>query len=98
MAETPVIEVQWSSRATDDALAIVEFIADDNPRAAEALVDLIEQGVGQLAIMPNRGRVGRVTGTRELVLTPNYIAVYRHEAGRVLVLRVLHSMQQWPRT
>jgi toxin ParE1/3/4 len=52
--------------------------------------------VDQLAPHPNLGRLGRVLGTRELVVarTP-YIVAYRIEEAAVVVLRVLHGAQQW---
>lgn len=42
------------------------------------------------------GRVGRMAGTRELVIanTP-YIAVYTTN-GVVVLLRLLHGAQKWP--
>lgn len=46
---------------------------------------------------PLSGRLGRVPGTRELVIhhTP-YIAVYAVDDSVVRVLRVIHGAQQWP--
>ena len=46
---------------------------------------------------PMSGRIGRVGGTRELVIqrTP-YIAAYRIHADRVRILRILHGSRLWP--
>jgi toxin ParE1/3/4 len=43
------------------------------------------------------GRPGRVTGTRELVIsgTP-FVVIYRLQEQSIEVLRLLHSAQQWP--
>jgi addiction module toxin, RelE/StbE family len=53
--------------------------------------------VQQLIRHPESGRIGRVDGTRELVIdrTP-YIAAYRIAGDTVRILRVLHGAQQWP--
>lgn len=45
---------------------------------------------------PNMGRQGRVSGTRELVVHPNYLLVYDVVGDRVRILRVLHAAMQWP--
>jgi len=41
-------------------------------------------------------RVGRVDGTREIVVRRNYIIIYAENPGTVTILRVLHAAQQWP--
>jgi len=42
--------------------------------------------------VPNRGRVGHKSGTRELVVTPMpYMIVYSVEAETVHLLRVIHA-------
>jgi toxin ParE1/3/4 len=46
---------------------------------------------------PNRGRLGRVEGTRELILAPlPFIAVYEVQQEQVILLRILHGAQRWP--
>ena len=77
-------------------MAIVDYISDDNPNAALALMEEIQSKVAQLAAHPKRCRPGRVEGTRELVVRPNYIVVYVETATAVTVLRVLHAAQMWP--
>jgi toxin ParE1/3/4 len=45
-----------------------------------------------LRMLPNRGRNGRIAGTRELIFAPlPYIAVYRVKDDRVEILRIYHS-------
>lgn len=77
-------------------MAIVDYIADDNPRAALALLNEIQDKAALLPAHPKRCRPGRVMGTRELVVRPNYIVVYAETETAVTVLRVLHTAQQWP--
>ena len=91
-----VPRLEWKAIAAEDLMAIVDYISDDNPVAARSLMDEIEHKVAQLALHPKRCRPGRVTGTRELVVRPNYIVVYAESAETVMVLRVLHAAQQWP--
>jgi len=43
------------------------------------------------------GRVGRMQGTRELVISgTTFIVVYRVKGRRIELLRLLHGSQQWP--
>lgn len=58
--------------------------------------DEIETQVSSLEEFPLHGRVGRLAGTRELVIarTP-YIVVYSSNGG-VILLRILHGAQNWP--
>jgi addiction module RelE/StbE family toxin len=77
-------------------MAIVDYISDDNPDAALALMEEIQGKVAQLPAHPKRCRPGRVEGTRELIIRPNYIVVYAENGAAVTVLRVLHAAQMWP--
>ena len=91
-----VPEIEWKAPAVADLMAIIEFVSDDNPDAAAALMDEIQGKIAQLPAHPRRCRPGRVDGTRELVVRPNYIVIYSEAAGNITVLRVLHAAQQWP--
>lgn len=88
--------LEWSELARCDLLSIVEYIADDNPDAAQRLKDDIEAKAAKLPQNPELYRPGRVPGTREMVTSANYIVVYRVGAEHVRILRVLHAAQQWP--
>ncbi len=80
-----------------DREAIFDWIEADSPRAAVRVDERIEAQVGRLRDTPEMGRVGRIAGTRELVLsrTP-YVAAYRVVGDTVHILRVLHAAQRWP--
>jgi len=77
-------------------MSIIDYISDDNPSAASALLEEIQDKVASLITHPQRGRPGRVDGTRELVVRPNYIVIYAEHAREVVVLRILHAAQLWP--
>lgn len=90
----PILE--WRPAAIADLSAIVDFIFDENPRAAQALKNEIDAKVERLPSRPRAYRVGRVEGTREMVVRPNYVVVYAETARAVTILRVLHAARQWP--
>lgn len=57
----------------------------------------LRAGLQHLGDHPRAGRVGRIEGTREWVLTGTpYIAVYEILADAIGVLNVLHGAMQWP--
>lgn len=90
----PVLE--WRETARADLLAIVDYISDDNPDAAQHLKDDIEAKASKLPEHPKLYRAGRVAGTREMVVRTNYIVIYVEDAHAVSILRVLHAARQWP--
>lgn len=91
-------DLEWRATAIADLLAIVDYISDDNPDAAQALKDEIEGKAAGLPENPKLYRMGRVPGTREMVVRPNYVVVYTETPELVSILRVLHAAQQWPDT
>lgn len=86
----------WRARAREDAQDIIGYISDRNPVAAERLGDLFEHVAERLADHPYVHRPGRIPGTREAIVHPNYILVYRVTADTVEVLTVIHSRRQYP--
>lgn len=88
----------WRPMALADRETIMDYIAQDNPAAAIELDDEFEAKAEQARQRPTLYKTGRVRGTREIVVRPNYVMVYRieNEGGTLAVLRVLHAAQQWP--
>jgi toxin ParE1/3/4 len=89
--------LEWKQHALDDRAAILEFIATENPGAAIALDDEIENQAEKVSQGLGASRLGRVKGTREIVVHPNYAIVYQNVGDDLMqVLRVLHAAMQWP--
>lgn len=82
--------------ALADRDAIMVYIAQDNPTAAIDLDLEFEAKAEYARLKPKLYKAGRVKGTREIVVRPNYVMVYRVTGDLVEVLRVLHAAQQWP--
>ncbi len=90
--------VEWSGPARRDLIAIAGYLAANNPEAALAVIDRIDDAIANLADHPRMGRPGRVASTRELVVPGlPYIVSYRLREHRVQILRVLHAARNWPR-
>lgn len=86
----------WTREAIRDRDEIYDYIEADNPVAALALDELFSEKAARLVDHPALGRPDRVAGTRELVVSGNYVVVYDLVGDRVRVLRVLHAARQWP--
>ena len=82
--------------ALADRDVIMVYIARDNPVAAIDLDLEFEAKAENARLRPKLYKAGRVKGTREIVVRPNYLLVYRVIGDVVEVLRVLHAAQQWP--
>lgn len=82
--------------ALADREAILEYIAQDNVMAAIELDEEFEARAEIARRRPALYKPGRMTDTREVVVRPNYVMVYRVLPDAVEVLRVLHATQQWP--
>ena len=89
-------DLRWSETARTDLLDIIGHISEDDPLAAQRLKDEVDAKLAKLLKHPRMYKVGRVAGTREMVVRANYIVVYALNAEAVLVLRVLHAARQWP--
>lgn len=96
MPHERIVRVEWRPRAEEDLLALVAYIAQDNPDAAQALFDEVREKAAQAIRHPTLYKAGRVRGTREIVVRPNYVVVYRIAGDVLNVVRVLHARQQWP--
>ena len=88
--------VRWRSNARDQFRSLMDYISDRDEAAADRLEADFSKRIDKLAEWPGIGRPGRVQGTREFVLHPNYIAVYAVRGDDVIILRVLHARQQYP--
>ena len=91
------MRVKWLRTALRNLEVEAEYIAQENPEAAARVVERVRDAVQKLADHPALGRSGRVSGTRELVVTGTpYIVPYRVRGNVVEVLRVQHAARKWP--
>jgi len=93
------MQIVWAEPALRDLAAARDYIARDNPPAADQQVVRVLAAVESLLQFPEVGRPGRREETRELVVsrTP-YIVPYRLRGQFIEILRVLHGRQRWPDT
>lgn len=91
------MKLRWTLPAVEQLREIFETIADDNPAAAVKMVKRIRLSIRQVTRMSYTGRMGRVGGTREVIVPgTSYIVAYRVLEDAIHVLAVLHGAQKWP--
>lgn len=91
-----MLTLLWSPKALDELDNLTDYIGERNPSAADRLTERIQGCAERLTHFPYMHRSGRVPGTREAVVHPNYVLVYRVTADAGEVLGVLHTRQQYP--
>jgi toxin ParE1/3/4 len=92
------MRIDWLPEAGQDLVEIRRFIAADHPNAAAQVAKRILDTVSYLRDHPEIGRVGRLPGTRELIIPGlPYIVPYRVKGAAIIILGVLHAAQEWPK-
>jgi toxin ParE1/3/4 len=89
--------LRWTKEAAKDLEHIADYLFEHAPDRAAELVRAVYNAPSALLTFPNRGRLGKKEGTRELVLSPlPYVVVYTVRGDVIYVARILHGAQQWP--
>ncbi|GHE19739.1 type II toxin-antitoxin system RelE/ParE family toxin [Halomonas urumqiensis] len=91
-----MLPVEWRPHALNSLENIAAYLNERNPYAAEVLLYAIEQTVEALPQHPYLYRHGRVLGTREAVVHPNYLLVYRIAVDHIAIIDVLHARREYP--
>jgi|1186.fasta_scaffold184649_3 toxin ParE1/3/4 len=92
------MNINWTDRALSDLDSIRRYYDDQgSPNGGRVVLLSIVSVAAAIGEMPQRGRPGRVAGTRELVVphTP-FIIAYRPTEPRPDILAVIHSARLWP--
>lgn len=93
------MQIKWLRKALQNLNNEAEYIAKDNPQAAQLVVQRIHQTVLLLKDNPSLGRPGRLPSTYELVIPKTrYIVPYRVRPRLqcIEILRVFHSSRKQP--
>ena len=72
-------------------MAHASYLEQFNAYAARDLAATLFAAGDSLSALPNRGRHGRIPGTRELLAAAPYVIVYTVEPDKVMILRVWHG-------
>lgn len=88
--------LNWEADAELQLLDLLEFVGERNASAAARLKGLIDDALRRACQFPEAGRPGRITGTRELIVHPNYVVVHQITETAIDVLRLLHTRPLYP--
>jgi toxin ParE1/3/4 len=89
--------IKWLRKALKSLEQAYDYIAQADEAAAINLVIKIHAATQQLAEFPMMGRLGRVDGTRELVISNSpYMVIYQVKGSTVEIMRVLHASKRYP--
>ena len=91
-----MLPVECKLAARLDLIEIIDYIAQENPQAAEKMKRLLDDTAERLGEMPYINRRGRVAGTREKIAHRNYIIVYRITSDKIEILNIVHSRKNYP--
>jgi toxin ParE1/3/4 len=90
------VRVCWTPEAEQDRSDIWDYIAADKPSAALRMDQLFSDAAATLADLSQRGRAGKIPGTRELIPHESYRLVYEVDGETVWILALIHTARQWP--
>lgn len=91
------MKIKLSRLSSQDLQATKDYISQDKPSAAQAVMQRVIEAIENIAAFPSIGRPGRVPHTKELVVsgTP-LIIVYQLRQDTLFIVRVIHAARKWP--
>ena len=98
-----MLEIVYTASARADLLEAWQFVAEENPQAADQMLDVIEKGIKLLAQQPSMGRPRPElrTGLRSWPTSTPYVLYYATTTDGLNIIRVLHhardiqSIERW---
>lgn len=91
------MKLRYTRQALADLAEARTYIAARNTEAAAAMALRIRDAIEGLRLFPDRGRQGRIGGTRELIIpTTPFVVAYRVSEGQVEILAIIHGARRWP--
>jgi toxin ParE1/3/4 len=85
------VTVEWTQTALLNLADILDHVSEESPQGAVMLAAEIQAKASRIASNPVLYRAGRVRGTRECVVTENYLMVYRIIGDVAQIVNVLHT-------
>jgi addiction module RelE/StbE family toxin len=91
------LKIKLSRLALQDLQATKDYISQDKPSAAHAVIQRVMEAVENIVTFPSIGRPGRVPYTKELVVSSTpLIIVYQIRLDTLFIVRLIHTARKWP--
>jgi toxin ParE1/3/4 len=92
------MRIGWTQPAVDDLEHICDYTEDHfGITQARHTANAIYDKINALSALPNMGRKGRKTGTREIGISHlPFLIIYCVYEDAIDIVRILHGAQQWP--
>lgn len=90
-------QLEWSPRWQRNVEFIRDYIVQENPSAAQSVIEEIRNDAESIRNFPMLGHIGKRARTRELVLKKYpYTLTYRLTPLKIGIVTVLHQSRQYP--
>lgn len=91
------MKIKLTKLAAQDLQATKDYISQDKPNAATAVINRVIEAIENIVTFPSMGRAGRVPHTKELVVSgTSLIVVYQVKQGTLYIVRIIHTARKWP--
>ena len=88
--------IQRTAQVEEDLIELWVYIAQDNPAAADRLLDNIEQCFFMLANNPLMGRLRPdIAAELRYFVSGKYLILYRTLSEGIEIVRVIHGARDW---
>jgi len=91
------LKLQFTKQILQNLVEITQFYESKEVGLGARFVKYVEKNLFLLEEQPNIGRIGKVFGTRELILDSfPYIVVYRVRKSLIQLLLIYHQSRKYP--
>lgn len=88
------MQIRWTPAAAADLDRISEYLKEQHPNYHQPTIRKISETIRSLKQWPQRGRLGREEGTREILFPPlPFVVIYRIKELTIEILRIYHGAQ-----
>ena len=90
------MKIKLAKLALRDLQSVKEYISQDKPDVALAVVKRVMESIENITIFPSIGRTGRVPLTKELIVSGTPLIIgYQIKQDTLYIVRIIHTARKW---